>query len=488
VILFLNFLFIPLLINSFGRELFGVISVTWMVLANLAWLDFGFSRASARFVAQDLAAGRMERAALWSWTAVFTQAFLGACGTVLLFFLAPTLVALLHVEPERRELVTLALRLFAFSIPLDLAARSMSGVLQAGQRFDWINGLNLFGTAWTFAVYAAGIWRGADFLVVIYGLFALRIINLVGFYCGAARILPTLKTFPKLNSITKSYRSLATEMIRFGWWVSMAAFLGPLLLYFDQWLIGIILGVAVLPFYVVPLNVLSRLAIFPASLTSTLFPAFSAMQAKTEWERIEGYFIRSNRYVLIALIPLLFILFVWASEILRLWISDEFAAQAMLPLRILIFGFGIGLLAPISGALLEGIGRPDLLVKLYLIELPFNAALVLILTRRFGIAGAAFSYTLRAIIETLALWIVLYRALPFSWVKLLKAGLLRTGVVVLVIAFGAYFIGEARIESRAAIIETLVMLAVYSLCVFTFLLDKQDRDILKSLRGRDLES
>ena len=41
------------------------------------------------------------------------------------------------------------------------------GVLEAGQRFDWINGLNFFNTVAGYVVYAVGIWRGGDFRFVV---------------------------------------------------------------------------------------------------------------------------------------------------------------------------------------------------------------------------------------------------------------------------------------------------------------------------------
>lgn len=484
LILALNFLFVPLLIHSFGTELFGVLSVTWMVLANLGWLDLGFSRAAARFVAQELAAGNSDRAAIWTWTAVLTQALIGCCGAVALLLLAPNLVKWLHVAPERQALVTVALQLFAFAVPLDLAARSMTGVLQAGQRFGWVNALTLTTTLSTFAIYGIGILRGADFEFVIYGLFALRFLTLAGTCIGAATVVPSLRKLPDFRWIIANYRTHASVMVRFGSWVSVTAFLGMLLLYFDQWLIGFVLGVAMLPYYVVPLTLLTRLAIFPSSLTATLFPAFSALHAEADWPRIENYFLRANRYILMTLIPILFVLYVWGFEIFRLWIGPDFAAQVALPLRILICGFALSLLAPISGSLLEASGKPDLLAKLYMVELPFNFLIVLVLTKQFGIVGAAISYTIRALVETSAVWIVLYRVLPFSGARLLRQTLLPILPAVGIVGIAAWLLDEGRLGNIASIAGTLAVLAAYALFVAVFLLDGQDRNMLGALRRR----
>lgn len=473
LVLFLSLLFMPLIINAYGLELFGVLSVTWMVLANLAWLDLGFSRAAARFVAQDLAAGEPERAVSWAWTAILTQAVIGGCGALAVFLLAPWLTVMLQVQPARQDMVILTLQLFAFALPIELATRSVSGVLAAGERFNWLNSLNLMSTGLMYLIYTIGILDDANFSVVIYGLFALRLLGLVGTFVGAIKVLPALKRLPNLSFIVSSYRSHASVMINYGWWVAVAALLGAMLLYFDQWLIGFVLGISILPFFLVPFNLLGRLAIFTASLTVTLFPAFSSLQATRDWESIQSYFARSHRYVLMALVPILFVVFVWSSEILRLWISPEFSAGAALPLRILVIGFGVALAGPISGALLEAVGRPDIVVKLYLVEVPFNVAIVLYLTREFGVAGAAWSYTIRAILETLTVLIVLHRTLPISYAYFLKSAIIPMTPAILAVSIVAYLV-EGRINDPVSIIATFAALAGYAVYASLVLLDDKD--------------
>jgi O-antigen/teichoic acid export membrane protein len=471
----LNIVFVPLMLHTFGTEFYGVLSVTWMVLANFGWLDFGFSRASARYVSQELARGRHDDAALWTVTAVVSQAFLGGLGAILIWYFAPFIVDHIHVQKEHRELVILTLKLFAFSIPIDFANRSITGVMQAGQRFDWVNGLSLFSTLSTFAVYGIGILKGADFKAVVYGLFILRVVNLLASYWGATKVLSALRSLSYLEGLTVSYWSRAAVLFRYGLWVASAAVVGPLLLFFDQWMISVLVGVSLLPYYTIPSNLLWRMGLFPTSLTTTLFPAFSALEAKTDWARIENYFVRAHRYLLTAIIPILFVLFVWGGEILRIWIGSAFAAQATLPLRLLVFGFVIGLLAPLSGALLEAVGRPDMLVKVYLIELPFNIVVVWSLTKYFGIGGAAFSYTVRTAIETIILWVVVYRIVPFSAGGLLRRGLLRPSLTIIPLGLGAYCIRGASVKSYADITLTLVLLAAYVAYAYFLVFDSQDR-------------
>ena len=67
---------------------------------------------------------------------------------------------------------------------------------------------------------------------------------------------------------------------------------------------------------------------------------------------------------------------------------------------------------PVPGSLLQGLGRPDLLAKLYLAELPANFALVWFLTQSMGISGAALSFAVRTVIETLVLMFLASKLVP----------------------------------------------------------------------------
>jgi O-antigen/teichoic acid export membrane protein len=481
LILLLNLLFVPIMLRTFGTELYGILSVTWIVLANMGWLDFGFSRATARFVAQELIHGRPDQAAKWTWTAILSQVFLGVLGAAVICALSPYLVELFKVDPAKRELALLTFRLFAFSIPVDFAVRSVSGVLQATQRFDWVNGLSVLNTIGTFSAFAVGIWGGGDFEYVIYGLFAVRLLNLITAFYAARRVLPSLGVFPQYDTFAGEYKARVVTMLKFGSWVAAASMIGPLLLYCDQWLVSGILGVAFLPYYAIPFNLLTKLGIFPSSISLTLFPAFSAMQEKTEWSRMERYYVRAHRFLLAALIPILFILFVWSHEILRIWVDPLFAANASLPLQILTIGFGIALLGPLSGALIEAVGRPDLLVKLYAVELPINALLVWYLTKEYGIAGAATSYTIRAFAETIIIWIMLYRAVHFSWLQLLKSALYKPAVALVIIGLITPFMAGASLNNPMSIIGTLLILSSYCIYAGFVIFDSDDKSLVMNV-------
>jgi len=97
-------------------------------------------------------------------------------------------------------------------------------------------------------------------------------------------------------------------------------------------------------------------------------------------------------------LPLSLIL-VFASEILRIWLGPQYAAQSAGALRWLAVGvFANSLANPLFVALYAK-NRPDLPAKFHLLELVVHVPLTIYLIRLFGITGAAAAWTTRAILD-----------------------------------------------------------------------------------------
>jgi len=218
-----------------------------------------------------------------------------------------------------------------------------------------------------------------------------------------------------------------------------------------------------------------------------LFPAFSALEATDQKDRIEHYYLRAHRYLFFALVPIFFVVFVWAREILHAWIGLSFAEHATETMQILALGFIFGLLAPLSGALLNGIGRPDIVTKLYIVELPLNIIAVVVLTREFGLPGAAWSFVLRCVFETGLLWLFVGRTISFSRESIAFARKLASQGVAVLASMGvaAVLLRGSRIDDPISVLLTIFVLAAYAVWVLRFMLDRQDRRFLMTLVRRE---
>ena len=117
------------------------------------------------------------------------------------------------------------------------------------------------------------------------------------------------------------------------------------------------------------------------------------------------------------------------------------------------------------------------------VEVPVNLGLVWVLTRQFGVAGAAWSYTLRTIVETIALWILVRRMVPLPLVALIQARLLPLGALVSLMCIAAALI-ETQHGGIASLAMTLAVLCAYGVAVLVFLVDESDRALFDRIRSR----
>src|ERR1700730_6635751 len=96
---------IPYVIKTLGTDVFGILSIAWMLLGYMSLFDLGLTRATTKFVAEAAGNGEHHQVPALIWTSILFQLLFGLLGTGL--FLMST-----HVLATR-----------IFKIPLPLIAR-----------------------------------------------------------------------------------------------------------------------------------------------------------------------------------------------------------------------------------------------------------------------------------------------------------------------------------------------------------------------------
>ena len=468
---------IPLIIRGLGTERFGLLSLVWVVLGYFSIFDLGLGRATTKFVAEALGRGEEEQVPRLVWTAVTVQAVWGLLGAFILIGITPLLVdRILNIPPKLVGEARATFYLLAIAIPVVLVSGSFSGVLQAKQRFDLLNAVSILSSILTYLLTLVGLFFGFH----LPGIVGLILIS--RFIAISALVALTLRIFPKLKKFSAQF-ALFPRLFSFGGWVMVSNMLAPFLGYIDRFMIGTLLSLSAVTFYTVPFDILTRLWIIPSSLVMTLFPAFSALGIrKVDLQRL---YVRSIKYLLLVTGPIVLILTVFAGSILRLWLGPEFAQQSTVVFQILLLGILIGLLAPVSGSLLQGVGRPDLLSKLYLLEVPLNIGLVWFLVQAMGISGAALSFTLRAWFETVALFVLSSKLIHLSYNSFIENGLWRSVVALLALGGVLWAISFTQLF-LFRIGFVIVLLLAFALISLRYVLDDTDRKIITSVTPKFL--
>ncbi len=471
--LLVGVLAIPYVVHGLGTDRFGLLSMAWVVLGYFTIFDMGLGRATTKFVAEALGKGERDQVPQILWTAVSFQLILGLIGTIVLFGTTDLLVErVLNIPPHLITEAKDTFHLIALSVPIVLVTSSFRGLIEAAQRFDLVNAVTIPSSILTFLLPVVGLYLGFGLPGIVALVVLARFGALITFVAINFLIVPHLRTFS--GSIALFFR-----LFSFGGWVMISSIVGPFLVYLDRFLIGSILTISAVAYYAAPYEVVTRLWILTASLTVTLFPAFSSLEGAKDRLRVGIFFARSIKYILITTGPIVVLIAVYAKDILQLWLGSDFAIESTFAMQVLVVGVLVNSLAHTPYALLQGTGRPDLPAKFHVIELPVYIGVAWVLVSEFGIAGAAGAWTLRVTLDAFLLFIATFKVYRLSPAILAENGT-KFAVVGLLI-FGCIACLLKAVSDPISIVFQLIfsigLLVLFAWAAWNYVLDDTDRGV-----------
>lgn len=466
---------IPILVREIGPDRFGILSIAWVFVGYFSLFDLGLGRAVTKLVSESLGRGEFEQIAPTIWTAVLLMTGLGLIGALTVGLLTPWLVEdMLTIPsafiPESR----LCFYLLAVSIPFVIIATALRGVLEAYQRFDLVNvvrvPLGLLNFLGPVAVLPFSSNLAAMVAVIVVG----RLVAMTVQFALCVRTVPALRK-PRLAERQAMFRLLS-----FGGWMTATNIVGPLMMYFDRFLIGALASVAAVAYYSTSYEVVTRLWLMPVALVTVLFPAFSNASQQDEARPARMFASGLSTLYVAILIPILVIV-TFAHEGLYLWLGPDFAAHGSIVLQLLAVGVLANSMAQVPFAMIQGYGRPDITAKLHLAELPLYLAGLWWLIQAHGIAGAAAAWTIRATVDAIAMFFVARWLAPTSTSYIQRFGALMTATGLLM----ALCANVDTLTQKSAAIA-LALIALIS-AVWLFLVPANDRQLVKSFVKKQIK-
>jgi O-antigen/teichoic acid export membrane protein len=413
----------PLVLRGIGAERFGLLSLAWAILVYVSFLDFGLTAATTQYVAERLSRGEPDRVPQVIATALTAQCVVALVGALILFTAAPLLASrIFSISDALVDEAAATLRVVAVGIPIMTLSNCWLAVLQGAQQFGLLNAIRIPSSSANYLLPLVGLALGFQLpgiaaLVVAGRSATLLILTAVG-VCFIHRLGGRARLAPRL----------LPELLRYGWLTILGAvnlMLGPA----ERVAIGTLASTAAVSFYAIPFEVITRLTVVPASLGLTLFPAFSALQGEGNTYRLGVLFARSIKFCIVIVGPLTIFPGVYADQLLELWIGGDFAVEGAPVLRIMTVGALASAVSYVPYHLLNGIGRPDVVTKVRLVELPMYLLIMWQLTSAFGAIGAAAAWTARSIVDCL---LAVFFAVVIG--RLTNAELWRSGAISSLVA------------------------------------------------------
>lgn len=412
----LSFFFWPYIVSSLGEASYGVFALVGTVIGYFALLDLGLGSAIVKYVAEYAGQQDHDRVQGVIGTAISVFMAAGAIGVLLILAIARVLATKWMKVPP--ELVDAAYHSFC------AASAGFFFTMQVNLLTSVINGLNRYDiSSVTMAVMGAVTTIGAAALLYAgFGLLAVVWLNVIIplltslFYLVLIRrLLPDISL--RLMCKTDAFK----RILHFGMYsllgriTDVVSHQGTLLI------IGAILGVTAVTYYVIPFMILSRMTNLLVRIGMVIFPAISELQGQQRQEAIRDLYLTSSRIILSLAVAFTVPMLIFGIRFLHLWMGPDFAEQGGIPLLLITIAVFFSQCTNVPTFVANGLGQPKIGGLAAISSAMLFIALMIPGAIYGGIIGVAMADALSsAVIGPIFIWYVNRHVVGLSTLYLLK--------------------------------------------------------------------
>ncbi len=387
----------PLLARELGREGYGI----WVLVASFALylelLEFGFGKATPKFVAEYEARHDERGLRATIATAFWILACFGAVAAVLGAVVAAVFPSLFGVSAEFATAAQILIVLILVDLSISIPADTFGGVLAGLQRFYLINTTLIVvavaqAIGWTIVLLTGG------------GLVELGIVTVALSLCGqfaryllARRYVPRASISPRLID-----RRLARRFTGVSGWFFVLDISKVALVRLDTVVVGLAVGVGAAGVYAVGQRLTLALEQLVEPLTKAFFPHSSALTVDEDHEGLRRSLVVGTRLSLAIAAPIALTLAFLAGPLLDLWLGagSGFGGAAIVVV-LLAAAVSIAALTRTGMLMLQGAGHVRVPALITAGEALLNLVLSVILAREMGLAGVALGTLIAVVVANL---------------------------------------------------------------------------------------
>jgi O-antigen/teichoic acid export membrane protein len=463
----------PIVARLLGAEGYGLFVLVLLIPAYFSFADFGMNVASTKFASEAFAEGSPEREARIVRTSALIAFVSSLPFAVAMILLSGSIVRVFNVPEARTGEATFALKLAGLIFVLNFLNSIFNTPELARLRMD-LNILITYGgrlagiIATPIVVYLGGGVIGA----VAVALCASFLI-LVGHLAASVKLLPEMIGF----SID---RTAIRPLVKFGSSLMVAFIAGALLTHLEKFVLTRATSVETLAYYSVAASLAGMLGLFSGSMAQSLMPAFSQLQGEGNRPALNALYSRGVRLTLIWLVPAVVFMILVGQPFFTYWFSPDFGRESTGPFYLIVAGFFFTVLSYFPYTVVMASGRSDVFAKIYWAELVPYLLLVWWLAHRYGAAGAALAWSLRAFLDAALLFMLARKVSGVSYAQRNVPQFLAAVAVMLIPLAALVYFRELNLPVIAI---SLAAAAVYALIVWARVVETEEIAWLKNRIG-----
>ena len=462
---------VPLVVKGLGQAGYGVYALVTAIVGYFAVIDINVTAGSVKYIAEHHARGDQDKVVETVSFGLVTYAALGLLGALGLLLGARWLITgVFAVPPALVPEAVPTLQLAALGFLAGQLQVYLNSVPQSLMRYDMSARIEMvFGTLVPLATVGV--------LLLGYGLFELVLLRVVasGAHClvlwrAIRRLLPGFRwRWPRAR--------IRSELLAFSAYSCLARFATLSYVHADKLIIGALAGVTALAYFTVAATLANRVLGLSFRLSGVLFPAASALAASGELLRLDRVYLKATRYVVFLNAAILVLVAVFAHQILRYWMNENFARHGALVLAVMALAQFVDSLTSLPSLVNDGMGHPRISGLFALARALAGLGIVYAGVAAWGIDGAAWGHLLGSLLFTTAFLAFVHgRTVPTRLGRLLGQGYAPGLLGVLLVALAAtaaeHWFDEGACDFGFILGSTALLLALHGAL---FVLEREDR-------------
>jgi O-antigen/teichoic acid export membrane protein len=391
----LVFLLTPYIVHKMGTDVYGILMLIMTIVGYFTLLDLGLGHAVIKYVAEYNAENSQDKINDVIGATLLIFLILGLIGGVALISIAKLLVTqFLKIPPDHIGLAHHAFCIGSAGFFFTLFVSAFQGIPNGLNRYDITGIVTVIAAATTTAGTAFLLYLGFGLLQVVVLHIAISIMGIMAYAIASKRLMPKIRFAPVLKL------SVIKKVLHFGIFSLLGRIAYLVNFQADRIVIGALLGVSLVTYYVIPFMLVMRLITITEKVGFVLFPAISELQGSNRFDIINDLYIKSSRVILAVATSICLPLFVFGDRLLALWMGPDFGEKAGLVIFLLTVALYLSTFTHVPTYVVNGIGLPKISGLAALSCALLNLLLVVPLAIQMGILGVALAFLISNICVT----------------------------------------------------------------------------------------
>jgi len=410
----------PFIVRQLGTADYGLLIMVMAISGYFALVDINVTAGSVKFVAAHHAREDSTRTAQVISFGLGFYLGIGLLGGIAIFAGAPVLVGWLMKLPANKvPEAVLILQIAAVGFLFGQLQAYLNSIPQALQRFDITARLEAgFGMGLPLATVALLMAGGSLVQVVIVRVVA----------SGIHALLLALASRHLMPDFRFAWPGMATskDVLIFSSYSFLSRVAATTHAHADKLIVGASMGMTALAYYSVAGQIVGRITGMTFRLSSAIFPAASAMQARGEMDHLGRVYMTATRYITYLNGAAVLLICLFGREILHYWMGPDFASNAYWAMVFISIARFIDSLTVLPSLVNDALGHPRNTGVFSVVRVLLAVCLTLAVVDTQNLAIVASASTVAALVMGLSfIWFVHGRYLPWSMVTMAKASWLR---------------------------------------------------------------